>query len=353
MRPDFGYSLLMRPDKVIIYRLGSLGDTTIALPFFNRIRQLYPKSECILVTNESDSARAFLVGSLIDGTGLIDRTIYYPAGTRDLRDIMHLLVRLRQTGAIDLVYLAVPRGSLIIIWRDLAFFRMCGIRNIHCAPFRRNLHDSNLDQTSGSEEMEIERLARCFRVLAPIDLDSPELWELHLRADEIQAADAVLAGAGRNRFISIGLGGKVPKKDWGTENWKRLVSSLAERFPNLGMAVVGLAEEKTRADDVLSVCTGPKINACGRLSARQSAALLRQSTAFVGQDSGPMHLAASQSVPVIAIFGPYNRPRRWHPFGRNHVVFHDIDDIQNIRVEAVLEALIVVLEDKMQSPQRC
>jgi ADP-heptose:LPS heptosyltransferase len=343
----------MKLKKVIIYRLGGLGDTIIALPFFTRIRQLYPNSERILLTNKSGAVKADQIGSLIDGTDLIDHTILYPGATRDVRDIMHLFWRLRRTGAADLVYLAVSRGSLSSIWRDIAFFRMCGIRNIHCTPIRRNLYDCKLDQTSGLEEREIERLARCFRALAPIDLDRPELWDLHLRADEVKAAEAVLAGAGRRMFISIGLGGKVPEKDWDTGNWKRLISCLAERFPNLGMAVVGSADEKTRADDVLSVCTGPRINACGRLSPRQSAALLRQSTAFVGHDTGPMHLAASQSVPVVAIFGPYNRPRRWHPFGRDHVVFHDIDDIQNIRVEAVLEALIVVLEDKMQSPQRC
>jgi len=335
---------------VIIYRLGSLGDTTIALPFFNRIRQLYPKSELILVTNENASVKASSVESLIDGTGLIDHTIFYPGGTRDIRDIMRLFLRLRQTGAIDLVYLAEPRGSRTSLWRDIAFFRMCGLRNIHCAPIRHDLYDCMVDQTSGLEEMEIERLARSFRALAPIDLHRPELWELHLRADEVKAADAILAGAGRHMFISIGLGGKAPEKDWGTENWKRLIGCLGERFPNLGMAVVGSADEKTRADDVLTLCTGPKINACGRLLPRQSAALLRQSAAFVGHDTGPMHLAASQSVPVIAIFGSHNRPRRWHPFGRKHVVFHDVDNIQNIRVEDVLKALLVVLEGKRQNP---
>ena len=342
----------MRPKKVIIYRLGldKLGDTTIALPFFNRIRQLYPKSERILLTNESGSVEADSIGSLIDGTGIINHTILYPGATRGIRDIMHLFLRLRQTGAVDLVYLALPRGSLTSIWRDLAFFRMCGIRNIHCAPIRRNLYDCLLDQTSGLEEREIERLARCFRVLAPIDLDRPELWELHLSADEVKAAEAVLAGAGRRMFISIGLGDIMPEKDWGTENWKRLVSCLAERFPNLGMAIVGSAKEKARADDVLTMCTGPKINACGRLSPRQSTALMRQSTAFVGHDTGPMHLAASQSVPVIAIFGPYNRPRGWHPFGRKHVVFHDVNNLQNIRVEDVLKALVVVLEGQRQCP---
>jgi heptosyltransferase-3 len=294
------------------------------LPFFNRVRQLYPNSERILVTDRNDAVKASSVDSLIGGSGLIDRTIVYPGGTRDLRSIARLLVRLRRTGPFDLVYLVEPRRARARLWRDIAFFRICGARNLHCAPIQPELVRCFLEPDTGLVEMEIERLARCFRHLAPIDLDDPELWDLHLTVEEIKAAEELLAGLGLRRFISVGLGGKWPAKDWGTENWRHLLGKLVERVPDLGVAVVGSADETARADDVLSACEGPTVNACGRLSPRQSAALLRQSTVFVGHDTGPMHLAASQAVPVVALFGSHNRPRRWHPYGRNHVVLHDV-----------------------------
>ena len=48
-------------------------------------------------------------------------------------------------------------------------------------------------------------------------------------------------------------------------------------------------------------------------SPRELAALLQQSTLFVGNDSGVMHLAAAVEIPIVAIFGPTNH-RAWGPY---------------------------------------
>ncbi|MBU1054745.1 MAG: glycosyltransferase family 9 protein [Proteobacteria bacterium] len=43
--------------------------------------------------------------------------------------------------------------------------------------------------------------------------------------------------------------------------------------------------------------------------------LLKQSSGFIGNDSGISHLAAFMGIPAIVIFGPSD-PKRWKPFGR-------------------------------------
>ena len=72
--------------------------------------------------------------------------------------------------------------------------------------------------------------------------------------------------------------------------------------------------------------SGPVVNLCGRLSPRESAAAMHRGKAFVGHDSGPMHLSASVGTPAVAIFAARNKPRVWFPYGSQHrVVYHRVD----------------------------
>ena len=47
---------------------------------------------------------------------------------------------------------------------------------------------------------------------------------------------------------------------------------------------------------------GAKVNLCGRLTPRETAAVLEHAEVFLGPDSGPMHLAASVGVPCVIAF---------------------------------------------------
>jgi ADP-heptose:LPS heptosyltransferase len=51
------------------------------------------------------------------------------------------------------------------------------------------------------------------------------------------------------------------------------------------------------------------------------AAVLRRARAFVGNDNGPMHIAAALGTPVVALFGPSD-PQEWGPRGAGHRVIY-------------------------------
>lgn len=56
------------------------------------------------------------------------------------------------------------------------------------------------------------------------------------------------------------------------------------------------------------------INAAGKLSLLGLAAALDRCSLFIGNDSGPMHIAAAVGTPVVAFFGP-SEPAHYHPYG--------------------------------------
>lgn len=64
---------------------------------------------------------------------------------------------------------------------------------------------------------------------------------------------------------------------------------------------------------------------------------LKDAAAFVGNDSGPSHLAGIIGVPTVALFGPSN-PIHWRPLGPNVKVIHS-PALEGIEVGQVIETL--------------
>ncbi|MBF0627039.1 MAG: putative lipopolysaccharide heptosyltransferase III [Magnetococcales bacterium] len=64
------------------------------------------------------------------------------------------------------------------------------------------------------------------------------------------------------------------------------------------------AEERARLDAILALCRHPSGDLGGGLSLKELAAVSGQCRLYFGVDTAPMHIAASQNTPVVALFGP-------------------------------------------------
>lgn len=324
---------------LLIYRLGSLGDTMVALPCFHAIMKAFAEQPRLVLTNIPVSSKAAPLEIILRPGGFIDGVIDYPVGVRSFRRLWELARAIRATKADTLVYLTPPRG-LKAAWRDVLFFRACGLRTIIGAPTTQDLQDNRIDPQSGEEEPEAERLVRCLKASGPIDLADRGNWDLRLTADERAAGDAALAPLKGASFLAINMGGKIASKDWGDENWSALARRIASEFGGVGLVAVGGPEDAERSAAVLALWPGPVANLCGALLPRESAAALGRARAFVGHDSGPLHLAAAMGVPSLGLFGDNNVPRKWHPYGPANRVIHDVRGMNAIEVEQVSRAVL-------------
>jgi heptosyltransferase III len=150
---------------------------------------------------------------------------------------------------------------------------------------------------------------------------------LKLTNDELSAGNTFLKHL-PNAEINICLspGTKMQSKDWGRDNWKILLGDLAFTYPLANIIVLGALEEALLADDLLNGIANTKLNLCGKTSPRESAVVLQSASIFIGQDSGPMHLAAAVGIPCVAIFSSRNLPSQWYPRGKdNKVIYHQVD----------------------------
>ncbi len=321
---------------VIIYRLGSLGDTIVALPCFHKIANVYQDRERIVLTNNPVAAIAPALEAIVGGSGLIDRVIAYDVGERSRINLLRLLLKIRGTGAQTMVYLAAGRG-LENVARDLKFFRLCGIREFIGAPVTPELHDSLMGPVEGEYEPEAERLARTLAPLGDIDMRDRTNWDLLLTKEEHGVAGRALAPLEGQPFLAISTGTKLPANDWGKENWSALLTILTDKFGHLALVGIGTNADFASIERLLRRWKSKTVNLCGPLTPRQSAAVLGRAALFIGHDSGPMHLAAAAGAPTIGLFGNNNKPRRWHPYGERCEAIHDMSGVSNISVEQVVE----------------
>jgi len=337
--------------RVLIYRLGSIGDFVVALPCLHLVRACFPFAEIRLLTNRPIEHRAAPASSILEGTDLVDGYFEYPAGTQDPRDIVTLFKVLRAFRPDLLVYLT-ERRSALAVYRDYLFFRLCGVRNSVGMPFTQDLRAPRLMAPEADLwEPEAQRLGRCLKDLGTIDWDRAENWSLHLSGREEAKADRQIAERmvdtpAAIRLLGLGIGTKQAIKDWGDANWRRVLTGL--RLSNFALVLVGSAEDRDRSERLAFGWPGPVLNFCGELSPRLSAAVIRRAALFLCNDSGPMHLAAAVGTRCVAVFSNKDAPGWWSPCGANHVILRPpsrTDPIQAVDASRVIGAVSRVLRE--------
>lgn len=304
--------------KVLVYRLGSLGDTVVALPALQLVRQAFPEAQLSLLTNKPVASKAAPIESVLP-PHFFEHVIDYPMGLRNPGKLLQVSNRIRAGRFDAVINLSAARGRLKA-WRDTMFFRCSGVPRVIGSPIAPADATVCLDKATGLFESETRRLLRRVRSLGSIELEAASSWDLALTPEE-HAAAARYVPADRP-VLMICLGTKAPANDWEEHNWRALLTQLSKELPQWHLVLIGAPEEAQLAERCAAEWGGPKLNLCGRLAPRESAAALSRAKVFVGHDSGPMHLASAVGTPCVAIFSARNKPGQWFPARSGHKIFY-------------------------------
>ena len=116
---------------------------------------------------------------------------------------------------------------------------------------------------------------------------------------------AIHPGAGRIQKLWT-ISGFVEVADWLSDQGFQVV-------------FIGGPAEMTRTDQIMAQISGHVHNFVGKLSLGELLPLLERSKVFLGNDSGPMHMAAAMGTAVVAIFS-YADEREWGPRSERFIV---------------------------------
>lgn len=306
---------------VLIYRLGRIGDTMVALPALRLVQRAFPDHRRILLT-EHPPDPLLSAPHLLAGSAIIDDVMEYDLEERRPSRLWALSRRIARCRAETLVYLTEPRSRLAVL-RDWFFFRASGIRRMVGVPWSSDLRQPRRHR-DGLCESEASRLARTIAPLGDARLDDPASWRLSLSAEEQAAArDTIDAWIGAQPFIAVDASAKPAIKEWGENRWRQLLTAISGRYPGWGALFCGGMTDLPRIERLAASWRGPVLHTCGS-TPRAFHAWVHRARLFVGIDSGPMHLAAAAGVPVVAIAAAHAPPGLWYPNGAGHTVLrHD------------------------------
>lgn len=279
-------------ERILVIKLGALGDIVLALGPFAAIRRYHPDARITLLTT-APYAEFLSASGYFDDIWLDDRpALLRPDRWLSLRD------RLR-SGAFDRVY------DLQTSDRSGWYYRLMwpGVRPdwSGIAPGCSHPHANPQRDFMHSIERQNEQLA----MAGIADVPATDLsWV---------TADTARFGLGA-RFALLVPGGAPhrPAKRWPAENF----AALAGRLEGQGVqpVVLGTASEASLAATILAACKDAR-DLTGKTMLADIAVLARDAAGAVGNDTGPMHMIAAAGCPSVVLFSADSDPALTAPRG--------------------------------------
>ena len=294
------------PKRILVVKLDHIGDVLLATPVFSNLRKAYPNSELHVLTGSWSRV-------ILENHPDINQVLEYnsPLFCRSgiptsLRKAFQLYKQLRQQEYDMLIEL---RGD----WR-FALFALLRVTSKRLN--RSSLQIGNkfgFSKFSGKHET-----IRNLDVLKQADIPTPiqnttfevasedKKWTSDfLTSQHIQVVNPIAA---------IHPGSPIPQKRWKTDRFAELADWLVTQ-KQVQILFVGVKDEIPIINEIQDKMQTDSKNIAGKTNIPQLASILLTCSIFIGNDSGPMHLAAAVGTPTIGLYGPGD-PERFGPVGQ-------------------------------------
>lgn len=319
--------------RVLVINLGGIGDILLSVPTLRSLRNFYSNSQITI----------WVVPRTVDvlrGLDYFDELISFDLSVKErrtlkvwfdlgkIRKIMSFLFSLRRqrfdmvinmrplisfTSAIKMALIFYIVGSKYRVGRDTegrGFFLTHKIYENYISPIHEVDHHLNLVKILGANTID-------HNLEIKIPEEDSSFIKNYLLEEGIQDSDLV---------IGIHPGAPWSSKRWPIENFAKLISRLSEDL-DCKIVITGSIEEMELAEKLRQITKTRIIIATGKTTLSQLAALIKRFNLYITNDTGPMHIAASLDVPIVAIFKPGHIERN-RPYMRQErfiVLSEDVD----------------------------
>jgi heptosyltransferase-1 len=298
--------------RVLIVRLGALGDIVHAIPAAAALRRAFPAARIDWLVSAKHAPILELVTAIDRRLSVNDRS-GASAGMSMLTAIRELR-RARYDVAIDL------QGLLksAVLARASGAARVVGF----AAPYARErlapafYTDTGNPGAGGMHDPRESRhvVALNLALLGVIGVNASAV-EFPIEAVESSAARSVERQTG-GRYALLNPGAAWPNKRWPPARLAAVAAELSARHGLTSVVLWGPGEEALAAEVVAGA--GGAALMSPQTGVGDLVALARGAAVMVSGDTGPLHIAAAVGTPIVGIYGP-TRPARNGPFAPDDI----------------------------------
>jgi len=306
------YSLTKKNKKdkynnVIVFQLGHLGDLVLTEPLLRNLKENNNAGKVTLVVGSWNHDLAKNIPA-VDEVLIFDSLLYrrrdkssFANFLKDLFVFLSKVYAAKYDLGIDL------RGHI----NSLYLLYLSNIKNIIGFNYVGHgiflQHKRKLDETLYEKD----------RLLSMLDLIKYKLLNSELKynlSEEkcVKATDYLKSQGydSKDKLIAVFPGAPYNPRRWPAESYALLADKIIDE--KIGQVIIlGGIQDKPSVKKMTSCMKNRPIQWIGN-DINMLAGLIKKCNAFVGNDTGPMHLAVALDIPTIALFGP-GKYKRWAP----------------------------------------
>lgn len=301
-------------EKILVIKLGALGDIILAMEAFHAVRAKHSEAHISLLTR-----KPFVK--------LTSKMPWYDEVVVDTKPEFH------QIGKMLKLRKVLREGGYTRVYdlqgndRSGFYFKLMGPgRPEWCGTAKgcsHQRHDHRKDPVPATERM--------LKFLETVDVPRAGAPELSWLTGDVDGL-----GLPEKYVVLIpGCAPQHPHKRWPAEHFAKLAGLLAEK--GLGAVAVGTDVDSKVIAAIRSMAPGV-VSVAGKTDIGQLAEVARRAQGAVGNDTGPIHIAAVAGAPTLSLMSGKSDPLRMTPRGPD-VGFLQKDDLKDLSPEEVMESL--------------
>lgn len=276
------------PQRILVIRLDEIGDICYTLPALQLLRNRYSKAEITLW------CRPF-ARSLVAGHPAIDVVVNHSA---DLKENYDLIIDMRGKWA-GIRYAMTHRTRLRL---ERGSVRL-----------KNRLKGTHPHET----ETNIEIISPLLGTIPTVPLP-----EIHPLPSDQEAGTRFIAENIKGPFAVLHTLARRELRMWGAGNFEAIANWL-HREKKLEIVFCGDKNDSEYIGNIMSKLTFRTYSIAGNYSLGAFAAVASRASLFIGNESGPLHIAAVSGAPSLGLYGP-GEPSVFYPRGRKSAWIHHI-----------------------------
>jgi lipopolysaccharide heptosyltransferase II len=286
--------------RLLLVRLRSIGDTVLMTATLTALKSWHPDTHIAVVSEP-------LAAPMLEDHPMVDELVISKCDLASRARLIRLLRQKRFDAAFDM-----HGGTTATIITALSgAMHTVGYKGYRCSWMLRWRAPSP-DLILGRAKLHSveQQLALLHWTGMPWPQSGPEL-KLTVSPDTSANLEKRLEELGLSNFAVIHPAATLKSKMWPTRLFASVIDHLSKKWMLPSIVIAGPSEQQIAQSTVAASSAHTRLLI--GMNLKEVIALLGRARIFVGNDSGPMHIAAAMKCPIVAIFGSSN-PTVWHPW---------------------------------------